>query len=434
MHRVVSPAFLLKAASRRVLIDEPIDIVLANVPSDIKTVTIQARLKDPKGNFAGWAHVEPCRGVVNMQHTTSLGGSYVGVQPMGLFWSTLQEPGQRPGLRLLHRDVCSAQRWELRACSGHLNASELQTAEPLCSAHVERWYLAEQVERIPLTQESAGRLRGVLFVPKAARLDQRLPTVIDLFGTGGGLFEHRAALLASRGFLVLSLAIFNYEDLSSKLDFVDMDYFEEAVQWLTAHPCAGSRIGVVGLSKGADIGIEMACHFKKVAAVVAINGMAGRSFAPVRYRGKDSSFGEFDGSKSIFNPENNGFIMKNCFETALQHPYTLKSSSSRFLFVSGESDRSASPKFAQRMMKQLRELGPTHADRGEELSYEGAGHLIEPPYAPCFPLTYHNVYHFLVDSGGEHYQHHLAQMDLWRRMQSFLREALMEPVATKSKL
>ena len=46
-----------------------------------------------------------------------------------------------------------------------------------------------------------------------------------MFGTVGGIFEFRAALLASRGFACLCLAYFHYEDLPRTLDDVDFDYF-----------------------------------------------------------------------------------------------------------------------------------------------------------------------------------------------------------------
>jgi hypothetical protein len=55
--------------------------------------------------------------------------------------------------------------------------------------------------------------------------ENSLPAVLDLFGTGGGLIEHRAALLANKGFVVFALAYFAYEDLTTGLDNVDMSYF-----------------------------------------------------------------------------------------------------------------------------------------------------------------------------------------------------------------
>lgn len=62
------------------------------------------------------------------------------------------------------------------------------------------------------------------------------PGIIDLFGIIGGLIEFRASLLASRGFAVLALAYFAYEGLPDKLLETDLEYFEEAADFLLAHP------------------------------------------------------------------------------------------------------------------------------------------------------------------------------------------------------
>lgn len=60
--------------------------------------------------------------------------------------------------------------------------------------------------------------------------------MIDLFGGAGGLIEFRAGLLASRGFAVLALAFFAYDDLPRTLTQLDLEYFEEAAQLLLRHP------------------------------------------------------------------------------------------------------------------------------------------------------------------------------------------------------
>lgn len=62
------------------------------------------------------------------------------------------------------------------------------------------------------------------------------PGVIDIFGGIGGLTEFRASLLASSGFAVLALAYFAYEDLPAFLGEVDLEYFEEAAEFLLQHP------------------------------------------------------------------------------------------------------------------------------------------------------------------------------------------------------
>lgn len=58
------------------------------------------------------------------------------------------------------------------------------------------------------------------------------PGLIDLYGSGGGLVEYRASLLASRGFVTLALAYMAFEDLPAMPEILELDYFEEAVNFL----------------------------------------------------------------------------------------------------------------------------------------------------------------------------------------------------------
>ncbi|XP_074660931.1 acyl-coenzyme A thioesterase 5-like [Tubulanus polymorphus] len=140
----------------------------------------------------------------------SVGGSYVGVHPHGLLWGMEPLPGQRPGIRFMKK--------------------------------MKRRYKEMN--------------RGTFFRPVGTG---PFPAVIDMFGTNGGCVEHRSALLASRGIASLALAYFDYEDLPSKVDQLDMNYFIEAVDWLREKQDVDSHngIGVVGVSKGAEIAIMM---------------------------------------------------------------------------------------------------------------------------------------------------------------------------------
>lgn len=62
------------------------------------------------------------------------------------------------------------------------------------------------------------------------------PGIIDLYTFGGGLSEPRASLLANRGYVVLALAYYGYQDLPKKPKMLDLEYFEEAVTYLGVHP------------------------------------------------------------------------------------------------------------------------------------------------------------------------------------------------------
>lgn len=60
--------------------------------------------------------------------------------------------------------------------------------------------------------------------------------IVDLYTFGGGLTEPRASLLANKGFVVLALAYYSYRDLPKNPKNLDLEYFEEAVNFLTKRP------------------------------------------------------------------------------------------------------------------------------------------------------------------------------------------------------
>ena len=68
------------------------------------------------------------------------------------------------------------------------------------------------------------------------------PGIVDILGAGGGLLEYRASLLAGKGFAVMALAYYNYEDLPKGLENLHLEYFEEAVNYLLNHPQVGTSL------------------------------------------------------------------------------------------------------------------------------------------------------------------------------------------------
>ena len=50
------------------------------------------------------------------------------------------------------------------------------------------------------------------------------PGIIDMFGHAGGLLDFRAALISSHGFAVLALAFYNYDDLSTDINDITLEY------------------------------------------------------------------------------------------------------------------------------------------------------------------------------------------------------------------
>ncbi|XDC77570.1 hypothetical protein R6Z07F_008743 [Ovis aries] len=220
--------------------DEPVRIAVRGLAPG-QPVTLRASLRDEKGALFR-AHARYCAdaaGLLDLESAPALGGSFAGLEPMGLFWA--MEP-EEPLMRLVKRDVQTPFAVELEVLDGH----EPEAQRLLGRAVHERDFLAPGVRREPVR---AGRVRGTLFLPPGSK---PFPGILDLFGSSGGLCEYRASLLAGHGFAVLALAYFRFEDLPEHLNDVCLEYFEEAVDFMLQHPkVKGPGVGLLGYSKGA---------------------------------------------------------------------------------------------------------------------------------------------------------------------------------------
>ncbi|XP_071073196.1 bile acid-CoA:amino acid N-acyltransferase-like isoform X3 [Dasypus novemcinctus] len=270
----------LTATPTSALVDEPVHIRATGLPPN-QVVVFEASLIDEKGKlFQSRAYYRANEaGEVDLEHASALGGDYVGVHPMGLFWSL--KPEKIPN-RLMKRDVMNSPfKVQLKLYDSDFIIVNLPVTTPKASLTVERWFTSPGVTRIQVRE---GRLRGALFLPPG---EGPFPGVIDLFGVIGGLVEFRASLLASRGFLSFALAYLDYEDLPSTPKAVDLEYFEEAVNFLLRQPkVLGPGIGIVSVCKGAEIALSMAIHLKQVTATVLINGTNFASSKPQVYHDK----------------------------------------------------------------------------------------------------------------------------------------------------
>lgn len=119
-----------------------------------KPVELRSRLVDDRGVIfkASAQYKADEAGQVDVCRAPSLGGSYTGVEPMGLFWAMAPET---PHNKLMKKNVLSPTLVEIEALSG-------ETGELLASETNERGFMVEGMKRIPVEE---GRIRGVLFVP-----------------------------------------------------------------------------------------------------------------------------------------------------------------------------------------------------------------------------------------------------------------------------
>ncbi|XP_023058415.2 bile acid-CoA:amino acid N-acyltransferase [Piliocolobus tephrosceles] len=408
----------LTATPVSALVDEPVHIQATGL-TPFQMVSFQASLEDESGNmFYSQAHYRANEfGEVDLKHAASLGGDYMGVHPMGLFWSLKPE---KLLTRLLKKDVMNKPfQVQLKLYDLELIVNNKAASAPKASLTLERWYVAPGVTRIQVRE---GRLRGALFLPPG---EGRFPGVIDLFGGLGGLLEFRASLLASRGFASLALAYFNYEDLPAKPEITDLEYFEEAANFLLRHPkIFGPGVGVVSVCQGVQIGLSMAVNLKQVTATVLINGTNFPFGIPQVYRGK--IYQPFPYSAQLISTSALGLLeLYRIYETtevgASQYLFPVEEAQGHFLFIVGEGDKVINSKaHAEQAIGQLRRHGKNNWTL---LSYPGAGHLIEPPYSPlcCASMTRDLKLHW----GGEVIPHAAAQEHSWKEIQKFLRKHLI---------
>ena len=85
--------------------------------------------------------------------------------------------------------------------------------------------------------------------------------------------EFKASLLASHGFATLALAYLGYEDQPLIPSSINLDYFEEAANWLISHPkVLPHGIGMHAICYGSWMALLMASYqIAPIKAVVAIS-------------------------------------------------------------------------------------------------------------------------------------------------------------------
>ncbi|XP_078315855.1 acyl-coenzyme A thioesterase 1-like isoform X3 [Crassostrea virginica] len=261
------------------LVDEKVHIRVDGLPKN-GPITIKASVQEGKLRFSSYGcYTATEEGHVVIEEQSASEGTYTGIEQMGLFWSMKPEPSCRQNVRFLKQDITTPIVVTFSVLEGHHSWENLfdPPPKPLAMLDVLRWYRHPRVRRETVTE---GNIRGALFIPPGPG---PFPGVIDMYG-GPGLMDYRAALLASRGFIVFALPIYAYEDLPSTMPDVSLDYLIESTEWFAGLPNVKPEgIGMIGLSKGGTYTLELCRHVPKVKAVVSVNGATFYSHEPLKY-------------------------------------------------------------------------------------------------------------------------------------------------------
>jgi dienelactone hydrolase len=234
------------------LMDEPVTVSLRGLPADART-TVTAKAVDSEGTtWSSSAQFQASSAGQVSLGQPSLGGSYSGINPMGLFTLMAPPPGSAPD-------------WFLYGEAGYDVAVQATVGgRMVAEASVRRQSpLAVGVVEKQLRPTKAG-IYGNLYLPKRAA--GRRPAVLVFSGSGGGLTtSFAAALLAAHGHPSLALAYFKAPGLPQSLHNIPLEYFTKALKVLRAQPGVDPRhVLVAGVSRGGEAALLLGAHFPQL--------------------------------------------------------------------------------------------------------------------------------------------------------------------------
>ncbi len=307
---------------------------------------------------------------------------------------------------------------------------------------ISRHWFGPGVRRSPVRERG---LVGVLYEPDGPGPH---PALVVLGGSGGGLNEPFACMLASRGYVALALAYFGLASLPPSLVEIPLEYFDTALDWLCERAgVARDRLGVVGASRGGELSLLLAATFPRISVAVAYvpshvvwagfgadPSVFGKSAwthrgTPLSCLGSTTSSPSsppqqrppltgpahaFAGSSSFLSRLDDGPAEE---KAAIR----LENSDAAFLLISGGDDQMwPSAEFARRAIGRLEAHG--HPRPYRHLSYPRAGHAIGLPCVPHATEIVHPVNGWRYALGGTPEANAWASRDSWQKLLEFLRE------------
>lgn len=271
------------------------------------------------------------------------------------------------------------------------------------------------------------------------------PGVVAFGGSGGGCLVEVGRRLAGEGFSCLSLRYFGGYGLPRDLVEVPLDYVEHAVGWLRRQPSvAEGRLGVIGVSKGAELALLCATYFPKhigaavgyAPSAVAFAGIASSGDGWLRsswsYRGEPVPFVPYAAGRLRRSPRALRLARGSVYRAALQNAdavekamIAIENTDAHFLLVSGGHDRTwPSAQMAEMLVARMAAAG--QRDRVEHLHFRNAGHHFMPSTAENTPglLGQALVALRLSAVDARPSANRLALQEAWPKAVAFLRSRL----------
>jgi pimeloyl-ACP methyl ester carboxylesterase len=263
----------ISVSPQAVLVDQPVAVTVQGLPAGART-TLTAKAKDTDGiTWSATAQFKASSAGEMSLSQPSLGGSYTGVNAMGLFTLMVPPPGSAPAW-FLYPEAGYDVTLEASVGGRVLAEASVRRQVPFAVGVVER--------RLRPTKDG---IYGNLYLPK--RTAGKRPAVLVFGGSGGGLTtSFAAALLAAHGYPSLALAYFKAPGLPQTLGDIPLEYFTRALKLLRAQPGVDpDHVLVAGESRGGEAALLLGAYFPQL-----VNGViAGVSSSVVNPGWPDTS-------------------------------------------------------------------------------------------------------------------------------------------------
>lgn len=256
--------------------------------------------------------------------------------------------------------------------------------------------------------------------------------ILLLGGSEGGLDSGNAQIIASHGYVVMSLAYFGVAPLPLELKEIPLEYIQHNVKILRAHPQVDSlRVFIWGTSRGGELALLTAATFPEFfRAVVAMvpshtvwQGLTKENAAVSSWTYKGQPLPFLSGIVEESDFKQAPFKLRPLFERALKLSNTFAAEipvekiDAPILMVSGGDDQIwPSSIMANAVVERLKRNQYPH--NYVHLSYPGAGHFIGLPAWPTSGRIFNSMY-----AGGTQEADGMAGSDSWPRVLDFLQDA-----------
>ena len=329
--------------------------------------------------------------------------------------------------------------YTLRVVDGHHSENDLYSNKKpviIKESTFFRHLMAEGVQRIEIEEDN---LRCILFTPPG---NGPFPLIIDLFGAESGSKEFRSAMLASYGYASLVAPYYNYKDLPPLKDKLDLDYFLKAIDHVEKLPQINKDgVGLIGSSKGGEIGLALCTLTDKIKACITINPY--HISVDMNYHYKNELY-----VKGIQIDLTTGEIYLNDKEQFIAHgqdklytwdhsliiPVDKIPNDCEVLIAAGDQDGGLGHRSAIILRERARIL---KKDNISTIIYPEAGHLLDPPFHSHIEAVWNSVIQIRKPDGtkykglphmygGNPIGMTLAAKDLWYRTLALFHKKLIQ--------